>query len=249
MPSRYTRDELIRIALDQAQLPNLSIHDCPQGVVQPDAYSVQWFQDILDFWYHMMPFSAAVVNVALPVIANQSYITLPADFILDVRNGYVVQTVQGDAQSYRRVTRLPLQKFISYQLGYQNRTPQDIKYPRLYCVQGSDADGNQLMQLTPTPTLSTLATLWYYQLPAALDSNSKPKFPNDYVCIEYVKIRAKEWAGVYEPGTAQRFCDKIVSGYKAAGLMNEPEDDEIPFDTLVYSRGYTQYGSGWMGPQ
>lgn len=250
MPNRYCRDELIRIALDMAQLPNITAHDCPHGVVQSDAFSVQWLQDILDFWYHMVPFSAAVTSVSLNVTANVGYVTLPSDFILDVRNGYLVQTVVSDARSYGRTVRLPLQKFISHQLYFQ--TPgliQSVDYPRFYCVQGVNVDGQQLLQLTPTPTVSTLATLWYYQLPTALQSADKPRFPNDYVCIEYLRIRAKEWAGVYEPGTAQRFCDKIVGGMKAAGLMNEPEDDEIPFDTLVYSRGYGSRGFSWMGRQ
>lgn len=249
MPNRYCRDEIIRIALDMAQLPNLTVHDCPHGVVQQDAYSVQWLQDILDFWYHMVPFSASVLSASLNVTANQSYVTLPSDFILDVRNGYIVQCTVNDAASYRRTVRLPLQKFISYQLSHRNRQQTDIQYPNYYCVQGSATNGQQLLQLTPTPTISTLGTLWYYQLPAALDSNSKPKFPNDYVCLEYVRIRAREWAGVYEPGTAQKFCEKIVGGMKAAGMMNEPEDDEIPFDSLVYGHGGFSNSYSWMGRQ
>lgn len=250
MPNRYQRDEIIRIALDQAQLPNLTVHDMPQGVVQADAYSVQWLQDILDFWYHMVPFSASVTSVALNVTANQSYVILPSDFILDVRNGYMVQTVVADAASYRRTVRVPLQQFLNRQLYYQHSSNADIAYPAFYCVQGVNvATGQQLLQLAPTPTVSTLAVLWYYQLPAILESDSKPRFPNDYVCIEYVRVRAREWAGVYEPGTAQKFCEKIVSGMKAAGLMNEPENDETPFDTLVYSKGYNYNSYAWMGRQ
>jgi hypothetical protein len=248
MPNRYSRDELIVKALDMAQLPNLKVHDAPNGVVQADAHSVQWLQDILDFWYHMVPFSAAVTTVQLNVTANQSFVVLPSDFILDVRNGYLVQTVVNDVASYSRAIRLPVQKLISYQILYQHQPGQEIKYPRYYCVQGVDNTGRQLMQLTPIPTISTLAVLWYYQLPPLLESNSKPRFPNDYVCIEYVRIRAREWAGVYEPGTAQRFCDKIVAGMKSAGLMNEPEDDEIPFDSQVYRAGGSRYNSySWMG--
>ena len=249
MPNRYSRDELITIALNMAQLPNLEQHDIPGGVVQPDAFSVQWLQDILDFWYHMVPFSTAVDKVALPATANSDTILLPTDFILDVRNGYTVQTVVGDAQSYRRRRRVPLQKFITRQLAYQRLT--DATYPYFYCVQGVDtATGRQTLKITPTPVRATLGELWYYKLPATLASADIPKFPNDYVCLEYIRIRALEWARIYDPGTAQRFCDKIVAGMKAAGLMNEPEDDEIPMDDEVYVRqqqqgGYTTYA--WMG--
>ena len=248
MPNRYARDELITIALNMAQLPNLDQHDIPGGVVQPDAFSVQWLQDILDFWYHMVPFSAAVDKVSLTATANSDTIVLPSDFIIDVRNGYLVQTVQGDTLSLKRRIRTPLQKFISRQLAYQRATA--VLFPYFYCVQGVDtATGRQTLKITPTPTISTIGQLWYYKLPTVLASSDIPKFPNDYVCLEYIRIRALEWARIYDPGTAQKFCEKIVAGMKAAGLMNEPEDDEIPFDEEVYVRqqqeGYATYA--WMG--
>ena len=250
MPNRYARDELIAIALNMLQLPNLEVHDMPDGIVQQDAFCIQWLQDILDFWYHMVPFSATVVSATLNCTANQSYVTLPADFILDVRNGYLIQTVPGDSLSLRRITRVPLQKFINRQLLSQRST--DVKYPLFYSVIGDDnnmATQQQLMQVAPTPTISTIGKLWYYKLPAVLQSNEKPKFPNDYVCVEYLRIRALEWAHIAQPGTAQRFCDKIVAGMKANGLMNEPEDDEIPFDELTYhKRGFLGNSTyAWMG--
>jgi hypothetical protein len=252
MPNRYTRDELISIALDMVQLPNLQQHDMPAGVVQPDAFCIQWLQDILDFWYHMMPFSATVDEVAITCVANTDSITLPSDFILDVRNGYLVQTVAGDTKSLRRVFRMPLQKFINRQLQSQRTT--SVQYPRFYCIVGDDENIKtqyQTMRVTPMPTITVLGKLWYYKLPPVLYSEQKPKFPNDYVCIEYLRIRALEWNRILEPGTAQRFCEKVVAGMKAAGLMNEPEDDEIPMDELTFRKG--GYDSvymnsyGWMG--
>src|SRR5437867_533641 len=113
MPNRYARDELIKIALQQVQLPNLEVHDMPDGVVLPDALCIQWLQDILDFWYHMMPFSATVDYVPLQLIAREPSVILPDDFILDVRHGLCVPTLAGDFQSYRRILRVPLQKFIN----------------------------------------------------------------------------------------------------------------------------------------
>jgi len=254
MPNRYNRNELIKIALDMAQLPNLVIHDMPNGVVQSDAHCIQWLQDILDFWYHMVPFSSAVGATPLTITANTATVQLPSDFILDVRNGYLVQRIPGDTLSLKRTVRVPFQKFLNRMLFYQKET--NVKYPLFYTVLGGVTDQTQIttyqtLQVTPTPTVNVVGQLWYYKLPPILASNTKPNFPNDYVCTEYLRIRALEWARIYEPGTAQKFCDKIVAGMKAAGLMNEPEDDEIPFDSQTFrSSGYSGLYSNsyvWMG--
>lgn len=237
--NRYTRDELIFNALQQSQAVNLINNDIPGGVVANDAFSLQWLQDIIDFWYHMVPFSSTVTKVTFNLEANQQDYTLPSDFILDVRNGLVVQDT-ADSNSKARKYRVPLQKWINRDLAYQGGTDTTTKF---YTILGVT------LKVTPIPTEDRVAWLWYYKLPAALQSNDIPAFPNDYVCIEYLRIRALEWVGRYDPGTAQKFCDKIVQGMKAAGLMNEPEDDEIPFDPLVsVHKGY-QGGYAWMGPR
>lgn len=258
MPNRYCRDELIVRAIDMVQLPNLKQHDCPDGVVQQDAFAIDWLQDILDFWYHMVPFSATVDTVDLNCTANSDTLVLPSDFILDVRNGYLVQQVPGDVASYRRVYRVPVQKFINRQL--MNQRSSNINFPRFYSIVGDQVTTAssgvilsqlQTMQVTPTPNIATVGKLWYYKLPPALLAEEKPKFPNDYVCIEYLRIRALEWSRIFEPGTAQKFCDKVVAGMKAAGLMNEPEDDEMPMDELVFKKGgFDQVylnSYAWMG--
>jgi hypothetical protein len=249
MPNRYTRDELILIALNMAQLPNLEVHEAPDGVVQQDAYSIQWLQDILDFWYHIMPFSATVDDVGITCTANSDVIVLPGDFILDVRNGLEVQTVPGDNTSYRKIQRLSLQKFRNRRLQHQNT--QSVKYPIAYCVVGDDGSTvtqYQIMRVTPTPTIATACVLWYYKLPAKLEANQRPKFPDDYACVEYIRLRALEWAGLMTPGTAKKFTTDIVSSYKASGLMNEPEDDEIPMDEQAFHPNRRQVASyNWMG--
>jgi hypothetical protein len=252
MTNRYVRDELIHTALQMVQLPNLEIHDMPDGVVLQNAYCIQWLQDILDFWHHMVPFSSTVRKAPLNATANSDTILLPQDFILDVRNGYIVQRIPGNSQSFARRYRVPLQKFINRQLGAQSQQPQVIPFPNYYCISGDDdivTSQRQTMLITPTPTIATQGYLWYYQLPAALEAAQKPRCPNDYVCIEYLRIRACEWAGLYEPGTAQKFCQAIIASMKANGLMNEPEDDEIPFDEQVYHKGIDVEMStfGWMG--
>lgn len=254
MPNRYVRDKLIKIALDQAQLPNLTVHDIPDGVAKSDAYSLQWLQDILDFWYHLVPFSSTVGNVPLNCTAHSNSITLPTDFILDVRNGYLTQIVPSDNTSFQRRYRVPFQKFLTRSLYYQKQIT--TLYPVFYSIVGNVTNSagtatQQTMMVTPTPSIATVGVLWYYKLPPILQANNIPDFPSDYVCIEYIRIRALEWANVVQPGTAKQFCDKIITSMKAAGLMNEPEDDEVPLDELVFrNKGntgmYNSYNS-WMG--
>lgn len=248
MPNRHTRDKLIYTALNIAQLDNLTVHDCPHGVVQPSAFSLQWLQDILDFWYHMVPFSATVVKAQLNAVANVDYIVLPEDFILDVRHGYIVETNPGDTLSMQRRLRLTFQKFLSRSIHNQRST--DVKAPSYYCVNGRSAEDRQLLRITPTPNIATVGSIWYYQMPALLNAGDKPAFPSDYVIVEYIRIRALEWARILDPGTAVNFCEKIVKAMRANGLMNEPEDDEITMDETRYPV-YTDDGlsrNSWMGP-
>ena len=247
MPNRYCRDELILIALNMAMLSNLTIHEAPDNIVLPTAFSIKWLQEILDFWYHMVPFSATITSATLNCTADNDTITLPSDFILDVRNGYATETIPGDSKSKGRRLRLPFQKFLNRKYFYQKQT--NVLYPHYYCIVDADSTGNQLMKVSPTPTVNVNGELWYYQLPAIMEAADKPLFPNDYVCIEYLRIRSLEWAHVYDPGTAHKFCEKIVAGMRAAGLMNEPEDDEVPFDPTTFrnTRGMGVNSYGWMG--
>lgn len=251
MPNRYTRDELIIKMLDMVNLPNLKISEAPNNVVKQGAMSIGWLQDIIDFWFHMCPFSATVKKITLNATAHSDTILLPDDFILDVRNGYLIQEIPSDNLSYKRILRVPTQKFINRELAFQKSS--NVNYPYFYCVMDYDTiEQVQLMKITPTPDIATQGKLYYYALPPVLSAGEKPRFPNDYVCIEYMRIRALEWSNLMEPGTAQKFCDKIVGGMKAAGLMNEPEDNEIPFDDLTFRKrgvdnaAYNSYG--WMGP-
>lgn len=247
MPNRHSRDKLINIALNIVQLDNLIVHDVPHGVVQPDAFSLQWLQDILDFWYHMVPFSATVVKVPLNATPNQDYIILPEDFIVDVRHGYLVETIVGNPHSMQRRLRLPFQRFLSRSISLQGSS--NVQFPTHYCVNGKSSNDRQLLRITPTPTIPTVGVIWYYQMPPLLRAGDKPAFPSDYVIVEYIRIRALEWARILDPGTAVSFCDRILKAMKANGLMNEPEDDEISNDETRYptssSDGLEAYR--WMG--
>lgn len=249
MPTRYVRDEVINIALQIVQLPNLEVHDSPDGIVQQDAFCIQWLQDVIDYWHHHVPFSTTLKQQALTCTANNDSLLLPTDFMIDVKNGLLAQMIPGDINSYQRRLRCTFQKFLSYKLSRQGA--QNINSPDYYCVAGNDGNINtqlQTMKLTPTPTIATACILWYYALPTRLEANQRPSLPNDYAGIEYLRIRALEWQGLYEPGTALKFCEKLIAWAKATGLLNNTEDDEIPLDTKVHrqSGGYNSYN--WMGP-
>src|SRR5262245_34301949 len=238
-----------------SQLPNLDVHDRPNApTIAAGAFCIQWLQDILDYYYHMCPFSATIATATTVIPVTQDWYLLPADFILDVRNGALVQTIANDPLSSKRAVQVPLPNIPNRPSSTQTAT--NVLYPSYYCIFGDDCvttTRQQLIHFTPDPTVAVSTIWYYYQLPPILAANDKPKFPNDYVCIEYVRIRALEWARVYDPGTAQRFAEKVVAGMKAAGLMNEPEDDEIPFDELTFRKRtsqalLSQKTYAWMGP-
>lgn len=245
MPNRYCRDELLNIALDAAHLPNIDARDRPDGVILPHAHCIQWLQDIVDWWYEIVPFSTTVTTTTLNLTANTSFVALPIDFIVDVRNGYTVEAIPGDSLSYVRRVRLPFQKFLNRYLANQKAT--NIKLPDFYCVRGKLNARQKLLNVTPTPTQNVNGILWYYQLPERLNAGDYPEVASDKIIIEYVRIRACEQMHIYDPGTAEKYCERLLGMIKAAGLLNEPEDDEIPLDNQAMRNGV--YGNiyNWMG--
>lgn len=252
MPNRYTRDQLILNMLDLVQNANLTQSEAPGGVVQPHAMSIQWLQDILDFMYHKSPFSSTVAHMALDCPAFADTLTLPEDFILDVRDGYLVRHIEADPQSMMRVYRRSFQDFLDQRLGMQKLRsggPGGYVPPQYYCIVERAANGQQLMQLAPIPQTFVSGQLWYYQLPPILGATDKPTFPSDQVIIEYMRIRALEWMGLADVGTSLKYEEKLVAGLKSAGLLNEPERTQMPYDTLNYRYG-NRTGSpfAWVGP-
>lgn len=236
MPNRYQRDELIRDALDMAQVVSLKNHDCPNGVVQQNAWSINWLQDIIDFWYHMVPFSAGVDVIPLSIPALASSIEPPSNFILDVRDGLVLRRSNENVRSKFRMKRLTLQKWLSTDLYYQDQPG----CPLAYMIQGS------AIKITPINDVARQAWLWHYFLPPVLQSDEIPLFPNDYVIKQYLFIRAREWSTEFEPGTAEKFANAHVKSMKASGLFNEPEDDIIPIERDRYG-GADRSPYAWMG--
>src|SRR5262245_32636918 len=134
-----------------AQLPNLDVHDRPSGTIVAGAFAVQWLQDIIDFWYHMCPFSATITTATTTIPQAQDWYLLPSDFILDVRNGALVQTIAGDPLSYKRAVRVPLQKWLNRQLSTQKSV--GVLYPAYYCIFGDDGVTTARQQRITSPRI------------------------------------------------------------------------------------------------
>src|SRR5262245_44529811 len=119
MVNRYCRDELILNMLLLVQNANLEHDEAPGGVVKPESMCIQWLQDILDYCHHKAPLSSTVSHTARNCVANQDTLQLPSDFILDVRDGYLVQSIASDATSLVRVYRRSFQDLLDQMLGTQ----------------------------------------------------------------------------------------------------------------------------------
>jgi len=223
---RLTRDEIISQGLELSDCANVIAHDMPGGIVDGNAYAIKWLQNALDMFHRRIPFSADLVSVGLTVgtngdaVVTGSSLLLPADFIVDVRDGVLVSL---GGQSVR-LRRRGFQRWLSLSLTTTTQTSFSAPGGGMYTVAQS--------RIKVWPRLSTAqpATLWYYALPPGLTAQSIPVFPDDYVLVEFVRLKALEWVRAMDPGMAQMYLGKQIAGFRAAGLLNEAEYDTIPLE-------------------
>lgn len=225
--NRYNRDQILTRALDMVDSPSLNSRERPGGAIS-GSMTAGWLQDALDLFHHEFPW-AGVVRKASVQIGTDGLMTLPSDFILDVRDGIVLGT-----NPSRRLARTSLQRFIDLQTV--NTQAGD---PLRYVVRPPQ------IEVLPAPRTATSATLWYYALPSVLTSNVVPTFPSDWVLIEYVRLRCKEWLNALPPGSAVAYARDEIARLRRTGLANEPEDDRIPLDRETFIRPGGRYD--WMG--
>lgn len=228
--NRLTRDELLHRALNMVDSKGLDTHDRPHGLIVDEAHSLSWLQDGLDLFHHEFPWQGLIRTAALSLASGA--ITLPTDFILDVRDGIVVASLG------TRLRRTPLQKFVTYQLA----TTTDAN-PRVYTWHGDAL----YVYPTPAPPRVVAGTLWYYALPVTLGPVAKPAFPSDWVLVEYVRLRGLEWLRLHVPGTARAYALTEIGRLRKAGLQGEPEDNELPLDTGRFLPTGSGDRSSWMG--
>lgn len=228
--NRLNRDQILVRGLDMVDSPSLDTKDRPSGAIIAGALSVGWLQDALDLFHNEFPWAGTVKSTAI-TLDTTGLVSVPADFILDVRNGITLP-----APNQRRLARLPLQKLISYQLA-----DTTAGVPRGYTVTEPD------LRIFPMPDKSYSATLWYYALPTVLSANTLPKFPSDWVLVEYVRLRGLEWLQKIAPGSAMAYAREQIAALRKSGLAGEPEDDEIPLDPLRFRPAGPSAPWDWMG--
>jgi hypothetical protein len=230
-----TRDQILGRALDMVASPALNNNDRPAGTIVSGALSAQWLQDALNLFGDEFPWAQLLTTAAI-VIPTTAVLTLPSDFILDVRNGIYIAAGTSSA-SARRLVRTSYQKMLSYIVG----TP-GVGAPSRYTILPPN------IRFWRTPDQSYPAVLAYYARQAVLTSSAVPIFPSDLPLIEYVRLRGLEWIRAVEMGSALKYVQKQIADLRKAGLAHEPEDDTIPFDPDQFIQmGDSGYLS-WLGP-
>ena len=232
--ARYTRDEIITIGLDLAHSSTLDQHDRKGGVIDSNAYSVKWLQQALDMYHSRYPFSGDVTSAAIVIAINNDVVTLPDDFMLDARNGLLVNFSSG----VQRLARLSFQRWLDI---YNPSIGKPQTVPSVYSIFG------EAIHIAPLTSVSYSGTLWYFAQPSLLEASDYPKFPDEWVLVEYIRIKALEWIKQYAPGTASGYMQKELGRMKQAGLLNEPEYDVFPLEnTPLADRGVSNRND-WMG--
>src|SRR5260370_5401545 len=121
-----TRDPILGRALDMIGAPALNDNDRPAGTIVSTALSIGWLQDALNLFADEFPWAQMIAKQSI-TIAPSAVVALPADFILDVRNGIYLPV--GGITPGGRIRRTSFQKFLSYSTSLVGPGS-----PRRYCV-------------------------------------------------------------------------------------------------------------------
>src|SRR5438034_2801722 len=225
MTNRYTRDELITKGLNLAMASTLDAHERKGGLISPNAYAIDWLQQALDMVHKKYPFSLDITSVKMVITANISYLTLldnpnlflPENFELDVKDGLVVDF----SNEVRRLKRLPFPHWLDV---YNSSFNRKQARPQAYCF------WDDKIQIAPVTEAAYPGALWHYRLPSVLGPTDKPKFPDEWVLVEFIRIKGREFINQYPPGTAEQYLAKQMSRLKQAGLLHDAEVDYIPLE-------------------
>ncbi|KKK94906.1 hypothetical protein LCGC14_2678130, partial [marine sediment metagenome] len=100
--------------------------------------------------------------------------------------------------------------------------------PDMYAVRGST------IKFMPKAQKAYSAILHYYQLPSVIASGDIPFFPDDYILVHYVWIKAQEWHRVVPIGTALQYSEDRIKDLQKAGIGLESEPIEIELDRRTF---------------
>jgi hypothetical protein len=240
---RYVRDEILSQGLDLASSPTVDAHDRPGGVIQSNAYCIRWLQNALDMFHSRYPFSMDVTSVNMAMIPNEPALRLatdyglylPTDFVLDVRNGLLVNL----GSRLARVRQYSFQRWLDISNTYSGN-PQT--YPLAYTL-----IKNQI-KIAPLVTSTITASLWYYAQPAILEADSVVPFPDEWTLIEFIRLKAREWTNSIDVGIAQQYMQKELGRLRSAGLLHNSEYDSIPLENnQVFTDSMIGNSYSWMG--
>jgi len=173
--ARYARDEIISQGLELASSPTLSQHDMPNGIIDPNAYSIKWLQNALDMFYRKYPFASTVQSVDMLIRANETDVVLvsdnavylPSDFIIEVRDGILASFGQGGNLQQYRLQKRSFQYWLDQTLNVQRISTNRAGFYTIV---------NRRIKITPMVTENALAVMWYYALPTALTPTDQPDF-------------------------------------------------------------------------
>ena len=236
--NRLTRDQVLAQALDMADLPELDNLDRPAGTILSTARSIPWLQRCLDLLHQEFPWAGTIASTPGTLTTLNTTNFAPADFILDVRDGLLLDL--GGAT--KRTLRRSFQQILSIQTLHDQGGSPATGQPNSYCFLGR----NLRLDITPE-TGGFPYTLWYYQMPAVLAATDVPNFPSDHVLIDYVYMRAREWAARLPMGSAWKYLREVeIPAIRMTGLGQEPEDNIIPLDPIRF-RGVSRSPWDWMG--
>lgn len=219
--NRLQRDQIINRALDLADSSVLDAKDRPSDpTIAAGALSVEWLQEAIDLFSKRFPWSLNITDLPITIAENDTTISLPSDFILDYKNGIVL------AEDAGRVYRRSLNSVLNAPVGTSASPNRGT--PQIYAVQGTN------IKFAPKAIKEFSATLHYYSLPTALTTSEIPSFPDDYILVHYVWIKAQEWHRIVPIGSALKYAEDRIKDLQKAGLGLEAESTEIELDPLTF---------------
>ena len=229
--NRLTRDQIIGKALDLADSPTLDEKNRSDGsAIDTTAPAIEWLQQGVDLFYTLYPQAGTVTSTSIAIVAGTTSYAMPSDLILTYQNGIVLATDK------KRLSK----RSLSYVLNLdQTRTGT----PKFYREEPPN------WKIWPEPDKAYTGTAYYHKMPAALATGTVPTFPSDFLLVEYLHIKMKEWLNAVPKGSALQFALNIVSKFVKAGIINQLEEEQIPFDREAFPGGGSYPGSqyDWMG--
>lgn len=215
--NRLDRDTIINRALDLADSSVLDAKDRPSSpTIVSGALSITWLQEAIDLFAKRFPWSLNITDKAITIAENDTSFTVPSDFIIDYRNGIVLDEDQG------RLLRRSLNTLLYRAVGL---TASPVRgTPEIYAVQGTT------IKFSPKAIKEFTGILYYYSLPNTLSGTTVPFFPDDYILVHYVWIKAQEWHRIVPIGVALQYAEDRIKDLQKAGIGLEAEPTEVELD-------------------